>query len=82
MDDEKFKIELLSRLDKIVTLLSISCSMSKAALERSQAPSTKPQVTEAEQAGTASQAGQYQITDEMQESYHLAIQKWKAGKGV
>jgi len=81
MDDDKFKIEILARLDKIVALLSLSCSMSKAALEQSHPELVKPKPAEAEQDGAPTQSRQYLIKDEMQEDYDLAIQRWKAGKG-
>ena len=84
MDDDKFKVELLSRLDKIVTLLTVSCNISKALLERSQQgiaqpEAPKPQTVGAGQ-GTAIPSRQYEIKDEMQENYDLAVQRWKNGR--
>lgn len=80
MDDEKFKIELLNRLDKIIALLSLSCSMSKAALERTQPGTAKPQPPSAEQAGSAASSSHFLLQDEMQEDYDLAVQKWKSSR--
>ena len=49
MDDEKFKAEVLSRLDRIVSLLSANCSMTKAALERAYPDLMKPKQPPPEQ---------------------------------
>lgn len=87
MDDEKFKLEVLNRLDKIVALLSLSCNLSKAALERMHQEGVKPEAPKPQPAGAAQDGTpvpprHYQIRDEMQESYDLAVQRWKAGRGA
>lgn len=82
MDEEKFRIEVLNRLDKIISLLTISCSMSKAALERSQPAPPKPQTPAAGQDDTSAASRQYLIGDEMRDDYDQAVQKWKTSKGV
>lgn len=81
MEDDKFKAEVLSRLDRIVSLLTANCSMTKAALERAYPDLMKPKQPPREQGETAA-AGQYLLTDEMQDDYTQAVQKWKSGKGL
>jgi hypothetical protein len=78
MDDDKFKAEVLSRLDRIVSLLSANCSMTKAALERAYPDLMKPKQPPTEQGETLSR----QILEEMQDDYTQAVQKWKNEKGL
>ena len=80
MDDDTFKTGILSRLDKIVVLLSISCNLSKALLEKPQTETPVRQETGVEPADTAPDSDKFLINDEMQEDYDRAIQKWKSGK--
>lgn len=80
MDDDKFKAEVLNRLDRIVSLLTANCSMTKAALERAYPDLVKPKQPPQEQGDAAS--GQYLLTDEMQDDYTQAVQKWKSEKGL
>jgi len=80
MDDDSFKTELLSRLDRIQALLSYLCGAAKAAEERAQAgTAAKPQVA-AEQAGKLATPERNLIQEEMQDDYDQAVQRWKAGK--
>lgn len=78
MDDEKFKAEVLSRLDRIVSLLSANCSMTKAALERTYPDLLKPKQPPPEQGEPLAT----RIVDEMQDDYAQAVQKWKSQKGL
>jgi hypothetical protein len=82
MDDDRFKKELLSRLDKILEFLSISCDLPEATLEESQAETDIRQVTGAEQTDTTAESRRYLMKDEMQENYNLAMQRWKQGKSL
>lgn len=77
MDDEKFKAEVLSRLDRIVSLLSANCSMTKAALERAYPDLMRPKQPQPEQGEPLAT----RIVDEMQDDYAQAVQKWKSQKG-
>jgi hypothetical protein len=79
MDDDKFKAEVLSRLDRIVSLLSANCSMTKAALERAYPDLMKPKQPPTEQGETPVSR---QILEEMQDDYTQAFQKWKSEKGL
>ena len=78
MDDDKFKAEVLNRLDRIVSLLSANCSMTKAALERTYPDLMKPKESQPEQGESVAT----RIVDEMQDDYAQAIQKWKSEKGL
>lgn len=79
MDDEKFRTEVLARLDRIVALLSASCAMSKAALERMPPPEAPRERTA--DADPGEDRGQYLLRDEMQDDYVMAIRRWKSGRG-
>jgi uncharacterized protein (UPF0261 family) len=80
MDDDSFKIELLSRLERIQALLSYLCGAAKAAEERAQAEAAaKPQVT-AEMADKLATPSRNLIQEEMQDDYDQAVQRWKSGK--
>ena len=80
MDDNSFKTELLSRLDRIQALLSYLCGAAKAAEERAQAgASAKPRVA-AEQTDKLATPERNLIQEEMQDDYDQAVQRWKAGK--
>jgi DNA-binding transcriptional regulator WhiA len=81
MDDDTFKKELLSRLDKILELLSLSSGLSEACLVEEQEPETSiRQIAGAEQTDTTSGSGQFLMKDEMQDNYDLAMQRWKVGQ--
>lgn len=80
MDDEKFKIELLGKLDRIQTLLSYLCGAAKAAEERTNAESAGLKHVGTEPGNTEAVAGRSLIQDEMQDDYNEAMQKWKTGK--
>lgn len=77
MDDDKYQKEVLNRLDKIVTLLSVSCAVSIGSLEKTKAEAAIRQVLGNKQSGDAKPE---LLNDEMQEDYLMAIQQWKAGK--
>ena len=80
MDDDSFKIELLSRLERIQALLSYLCGAAKAAEERAQAEAAaKPRPT-AELADKLATPGRNLIQEEMQDDYDQAVQRWKSGK--
>lgn len=71
MDDDRFRKEVLSRLDEIVKLLSLLCGVSEASLEESE---------DAGRTAAASESGKLSMNDEMQESYDAAIRSWKSAK--
>jgi len=79
MDDDSFKTELLSRLDRIQSLLTYLCGAAKAAEERAQAEIAK-QRTEAELAVKMEMPQRSLLQDEMQDDYNQAVQKWKTEK--
>jgi len=79
MDDDSFKTELLSRLDRIQSLLSYLCGAAKAAEERAQTEIAK-QKKESEFSGKREVPGRSLLQDEMQDDYDQAVQKWKAEK--
>jgi hypothetical protein len=76
MDDDVFKKEVLSRLDKIVGLLSVSCGISIGSLDRPKAEAALRQILGSKKAEVP-QPEQYRIDDEMQEDYLLAMQRWQ-----
>ena len=76
MDDDKFKKEVLNRLDKIAALLSILCAVSDGSLERPQAEAALRRVIGSKQANQT-ESYQYQINDEMQD-----IQAMQTSKGA
>jgi hypothetical protein len=81
MDDDKFKMELLNRLDKIVSLLSLTCGLCEAALKKSIPEPAVRQVVNAGESEASNDSHRSLMRDEMQDGYDLAIQKWKASKG-
>lgn len=81
MDDEKFKREVIARLDKIAALLSISCAVSNGSLEKSKAEAAIRQVM-ASRAPEMAPGPPPLVNDEMLEDYDLAMQKWKSDKSA
>ena len=80
MDDDSFKAELLSRLERIQALLSYLCGAAKAAEERAQAGTATKVRVGTGQASQQAVAERSLIQEEMQDDYDQAVQKWKAGK--
>jgi hypothetical protein len=80
MDDEKFKKEVLAKLDKISTLLSISCAVANGSLEKAKAEMALRQVLSKDKQGDGSDDSVYLLRDEMQDDYAQALEKWKAEK--
>jgi hypothetical protein len=81
MDDDSFKTELLSRLDRIQALLSYLCGAAKAAEERAQAGVAAHKTREvAELSDKQPIPERNLIQEEMQDDYEQAVQRWKAGK--
>lgn len=80
MDDETFKTELLSRLERIQALLSYLCGAAKASEERAQAEAALKKRSAAEQANKLDTPERSLLQDEMADDYHQAVQKWKAEK--
>lgn len=78
MDADVFQKEILERLDKIATLLSHSCQLSQSITMRSQTETSRQ--TEGIVPTDTSESEKYLIKDEMQDSYRLAMQKWKEEK--
>ncbi|GFO66462.1 hypothetical protein GMLC_00410 [Geomonas limicola] len=72
MDDETFKKELLTKLDRIQSLLSYLCGAAKASEERAQAALRVPEKQETRLPAD----GRSLLQDEMQDDYHQALQKW------
>ncbi|HJV64257.1 MAG TPA: hypothetical protein VJ550_00845 [Geomonas sp.] len=76
MDDDKFKKELLHRLDKIIALLSLSCAIDNGSLDKSKAESALRQITS--QRSEDSPAGKpTSIHEEMDEIYSIELQKYR-----
>jgi hypothetical protein len=85
MDDDVFKREVLSRLDKIVGLLSVSCALSSGSLDRPKAEAAMRHIlrdTKGETQSETPQSEQYRINDEMQDDYLQAMQRWKEQKSL
>ena len=81
MDEERYHKELLSRLDKILEYLSLSCSLPEACLvEPQDQPTTQPESPG--QTVTASNGRQYLLDDEMQDVHEMAMQRWKAARAA
>lgn len=80
MDDDTFKTELLSRLDKIQALLTYLCGAMKSSEERAKAEAASKMGGGSEQADTPSAPGRSLLQEEMQENYQQAAGRWKAGK--
>jgi len=78
MNDDVFRKEILERLDKITTLLSHSCQLSQSIIKRSQTETFRQ--TDKTVPTDTPESEKYLITDEMQDSYRLAMQKWKEEK--
>jgi len=79
MDDDSFKTELLSRLDRIQSLLSYLCGAAKAAEERAQAEIAQQRL-ETELADRVEAPERSLIQDEMQDDYNQAFLRWKSEK--
>jgi hypothetical protein len=79
MDDDKFKKEVLAKLDKISALLSISCAIANGSLEKSKAEMAMRQVLSNNKQGEGTDS-LYLLRDEMQDDYAQAMEKWKAGR--
>jgi len=77
MDDATFKTELLSKLDRIQSLLSYLCGAAKASEERAQAGVANRNKFADQPAGGLS-TGRSLLEDEMQDDYQQAVQKWQA----
>lgn len=73
MDDETFKSELLTRLDRIQSLLSYLCGAAKASEERAQAVSRSHKQLE-----PALPEERSLLQEEMQDDYHQALKKWQS----
>lgn len=74
MDDETFKSELLTRLDRIQSLLSYLCGAAKASEERAQAGvGVQKKVEPSLPIGERSL-----LQEEMQDDYHQALKKWQS----
>jgi hypothetical protein len=82
MDDDKFKKELLSRLDKISALLSISCAVANGSLEKTKAEMAMRQVLGNGKHGESNDTEHYLLKDEMDDDYAQAMEKWKAERGA
>jgi hypothetical protein len=76
--DDVFKKEVLSRLDKIIGLLSVSCALSSGSLDRPKAESAIRQILGKK--SETPQSEQYRINDEMQDDYLQARQRGKEQK--
>jgi len=74
MDDETFKSELLTRLDRIQSLLSYLCGAAKASEERAQAALRVQKPAET----PLPAGGRSLLQEEMQDDYHQALQKWQS----
>jgi cytochrome c-type biogenesis protein CcmH/NrfG len=81
MDDEVFKKEVLSRLDKIVGLLSVSCALSSGSLDQQKADAALKQLLGGKKAESA-ESMQYRIVEEMQDDYAEAMRRWKQKKNL
>lgn len=80
MDDETFKTELLTRLERIQSLLSYLCAAAKASEERVQARLAEEKRALAEQADhreDEENVGRALLRDEMLDEYQQAVEKWK-----
>lgn len=76
--DEKFKKELLARLDKIIALLSISCAISNGSIEKAKAESAIRQLVSSRQPENVEAANaSVSMDDEMDEIYSLALRRWR-----
>lgn len=81
MDDDSFKTELLSRLDRIQSLLSYLCGAAKAAAEeRAQGGVAAKARVAAEPTDQLPIAERNLIQEEMLDDYEQAVQRWKAAK--
>jgi len=80
MDDDKFKAELLIRLDRIQVLLSrLRCVSGDSGVMPLEDTASR-QLIGAEQANLPSAAERCLMQEEMQEDYQQALRRWKAGK--
>lgn len=82
MDDDKFKREVLAKLDKIANLLSLSCAVANGSLDKSRAEAALRQIMSNGKQSEGGDSIQYLMRDEMQDDYNEALQKWKAEKGM
>jgi hypothetical protein len=80
MDDDTFKTELLSRLDRIQAQLSYLCGAAKAFQESSSADAETRQRADSEQQNVQPPPARSLLQDEMNDGYNQAIQRWKSGK--
>ena len=85
MDDDSFKTELLTRLDKIQALLTYLCGAAKAGAERAQAEAalkkrSDPEPGGPEPADKLETPVRSLIQEEMQDGYDQAVERWKSGK--
>lgn len=78
MDDDVFRKEILERLDKITALLSHSCQLSQSIMKGSHTEAFRQ--TDKTVPTDTPESERYLIKDEMQDSYRLAMQKWKEEK--
>jgi hypothetical protein len=81
MDDDVFKKEVLSRLDKIVGLLSVSCALSSGSLDRAKAEGAMRHILGSKK-DEPPQPEQYRINDEMQDDYAQAMRRWKEQRSL
>jgi hypothetical protein len=77
MDDDIFKKELLSRLDKILELLSMYC-LPEATLDESPTESTVGTGLVNVETDATQESRKYLIKDEMQDDYSQAVRRWQA----
>jgi hypothetical protein len=80
MDDDAFKTELLSRMERIQSLLSYLCAAAKAAEERAQAEITSKKRNAPDQVNNLETPERSLLQDEMQDDYQQAVNKWRSGK--
>lgn len=80
MDDDRFKAELLGRLDKICELLSLQCASLGGSERKVQAEAPPQQRIAVDQPNPGLRGGRLLLQDEMQDSYQQALQNWKAGQ--
>jgi hypothetical protein len=77
MDDDIFKKELLSRLDKILELLSMYC-LPEATLDESPTESTVGTGLVNGETDATQESRKYLTKDEMQDDYSQAVRRWQA----
>jgi hypothetical protein len=80
MDDDAFKTELLSRMERMQSLLSYLCAAAKASEERAQAEIASKKRSAPDQVNGLETPERSLLQDEMQDDYQQAVNKWRSGK--